>query len=69
MNHHFRIKGESAVEPLKPDKNLINTVKDLENTPVTSQEAQQMQQKQNDRRKEMIKSDPDYQQNEQNAYE
>jgi hypothetical protein len=57
------------VEPLKPDKNLINTVKDLENTPVTSQEAQQMQQKQNDRRKEMIKSDKDYQQNEQNAYE
>lgn len=54
---------------MKPDKNLVNTVKDLEKTPVTSQEAQQMQQKQNDRRKEMIRSDEKYQENEQNAYE
>ncbi|WP_198402123.1 hypothetical protein [Paenibacillus crassostreae] len=42
------------MSPIKPDKNLINTVKDLESTPVTSQQAQQFQQKKNDRRKEML---------------
>ncbi|MEK4998653.1 MULTISPECIES: hypothetical protein [Paenibacillus] len=36
----------------KPDKNLINTVKDLEATPVNSLEAQQQQQARNDRRKQ-----------------
>ena len=38
-----------------PDKNLINTVKELEQDPVNSHQAQQMQQDKNDRRKEMIK--------------
>ncbi|MEK4471802.1 hypothetical protein NSQ91_01085 [Paenibacillus sp. FSL R7-0048] len=36
----------------KPDKNLLNTVKDLEATPVNSLEAQQQQQARNDRRKQ-----------------
>ncbi|WP_172628775.1 hypothetical protein [Paenibacillus odorifer] len=36
----------------KTDKNLINTVKDLEATPVNSLEAQQQQQARNDRRKQ-----------------
>lgn len=53
----------------KPDKNLINTVKELEKDPVTSQQAQQMQQKKNDRRKDMIRDDVKYQENEQNSYE
>ncbi|WP_170307956.1 hypothetical protein [Paenibacillus dakarensis] len=35
----------------QPDKNLINTVKDLESTPVNSLDAQQQQQARNDRRK------------------
>ncbi|GAB6928284.1 hypothetical protein JCM10914A_22670 [Paenibacillus sp. JCM 10914] len=35
-----------------PDKNLVNTVKDLEHTPVNSLEAQQEQQARNDRRKQ-----------------
>ncbi|MEK5252044.1 hypothetical protein QNH28_01000 [Paenibacillus sp. G2S3] len=36
----------------QPDKNLINTVKELEATPVNSLEAQQQQQARNDRRKQ-----------------
>lgn len=36
----------------QPDKNLINTVKKLEATPVNSLEAQQQQQARNDRRKQ-----------------
>ncbi|MFD2614311.1 hypothetical protein [Paenibacillus gansuensis] len=40
-----------------PDKNLENTVKDLEQTPVNSLQAQQMQQKDNDNRKAMIDND------------
>jgi hypothetical protein len=56
------------MSPIKPDKNLINTVKDLETTPVTSQQAQQLGQKKKDLRKEMIRSDEKYQENEQNSY-
>lgn len=52
----------------KPDKNLINTVKDLEKDPVTSQEAQQMEQEKNDRRKEMFQEDSKFKKNEQNTY-
>ncbi|WP_176475551.1 MULTISPECIES: hypothetical protein [Paenibacillus] len=35
----------------EPDKNLINTVKELETTPVNSLDAQQQQQARNDRSK------------------
>ncbi|NMO97608.1 hypothetical protein [Paenibacillus lemnae] len=35
-----------------PDKNLVNTVKDLETEPVNSLDAQQQQQAHNDRRKQ-----------------
>ncbi|WP_148449275.1 MULTISPECIES: hypothetical protein [Paenibacillus] len=45
------------MSPIQPDKNLMNTVKDLETTPVTSQQAQQFQQKRNDRRKEALHTD------------
>lgn len=38
----------------QPDKNLINTVKELEETPVNSLEAQQQQQAHNDRRKQAL---------------
>lgn len=38
----------------QPDKNLINTVKELEATPVNSLEAQQQQQARNDRRKQAL---------------
>ena len=38
----------------QPDKNLINTVKELETTPVNSLEAQQQQQARNDRRKQAL---------------
>lgn len=48
----------------QPDKNLMNTVKDLEKEPVTSQQAQQMGQKKKDLRKDMIRSDEKYQENE-----
>ncbi|MBO2944419.1 hypothetical protein JJQ72_10605 [Paenibacillus sp. F411] len=37
-----------------PDKNLVNTVKELEHTPVNSLEAQQQQQARNDRRKQSL---------------
>ncbi|WP_433946285.1 hypothetical protein [Paenibacillus sp. SN-8-1] len=54
---------------IHPDKNLINTVKDLEATPVTSQQAQQFQQQKNDRRKEALKTDNEkFQKTEQNTY-
>ncbi|WP_169834467.1 hypothetical protein [Paenibacillus donghaensis] len=47
-----------------PDKNLINTVKELDATPVNSQEAQQ-QQARNDRRKQALHdSDGKYSENE-----
>lgn len=36
----------------QPDKNLINTVEELDQAPVNSQEAQQQQQARNDRRKQ-----------------
>ncbi|WP_422659312.1 hypothetical protein ACK8P5_01875 [Paenibacillus sp. EC2-1] len=36
----------------QPDKNLINTVEALEETPVNSLDAQQKQQARNDRRKQ-----------------
>ncbi|MNC82844.1 hypothetical protein D3C75_1365260 [compost metagenome] len=49
----------------EPDKNLINTVKHLEETPVNSHEAQQMQQARNDRRKQALHdSDPKHKENE-----
>lgn len=38
----------------QPDKNLINTVKDLDAAPVNSHEAQQLQQARNDRRKQAL---------------
>lgn len=52
-----------------PDKNLINTVEELEQTPVTSQQAQQMEQKKLDIRKESLSDDKTtYKKNEQNTY-
>lgn len=49
----------------QPDKNLVNTVKDLESAPVNSQEAQQQQQARNDRRKQALhNSDGKYKENE-----
>ncbi|MRN55075.1 hypothetical protein GJB61_19025 [Paenibacillus sp. LC-T2] len=53
----------------KPDKNLINTVKDLEKEPVTSQQAQQMGQKKKDLRKDMIRSDETFKENDRNTYQ
>ena len=52
----------------KHDKNLQNTVEDLEQTPVNSHQAQQMQQEQNDRRKEMISNDDGYKESEKTSY-
>ncbi|CAH1191547.1 MULTISPECIES: hypothetical protein [Paenibacillus] len=53
----------------KPDKNLINTVEELDQTPVTSQQAQQMEQKKLDVRKEALMDDKTtYKKNEQNTY-
>ncbi len=53
----------------KPDKNLINTVEELDQTPVTSQQAQQMEQKKLDGRKEALMDDKTtYKKNEQNTY-
>ncbi|AIQ41499.1 hypothetical protein MKZ24_21750 [Paenibacillus sp. FSL R7-0297] len=52
-----------------PDKNLVNTVKELDQDPVTSQEAQQMEQKKSDIRKESLRDDKTtYKKNEQNTY-
>ncbi|MEK5028609.1 hypothetical protein [Paenibacillus sp. FSL M7-1046] len=52
-----------------PDKNLINTVGELENAPVNSQEAQQREQKKLDNRKESLRDDrTTYKKNEQNTY-
>ncbi|WP_379134250.1 hypothetical protein [Paenibacillus sp. sgz500958] len=50
----------------QPDKNLINVVNDLEERPVNSQEAQQLNQKKLDNRKEMMRDEekePRYGQN------
>ncbi|WP_379152626.1 hypothetical protein [Paenibacillus sp. sgz5001063] len=53
----------------KPDKNLINTVEELDQVAVTSQEAQQMEQKKSDIRKEALRDDKTtYKKNEQNTY-
>ncbi|KWX69783.1 hypothetical protein D3C76_19840 [compost metagenome] len=53
----------------KPDKNLINTVEELDQVAVTSQEAQQMEQKKLDIRKESLRDDKTtYKKNEQNTY-
>ncbi|CQR55794.1 hypothetical protein JI735_24380 [Paenibacillus sonchi] len=53
----------------KPDKNLINTVEELDRVAVTSQEAQQMEQKKLDIRKESLRDDKTtYKKNEQNTY-
>ena len=54
---------------IKPDKNLINTVEELDKDPVTSQQAQQMEQKKSDIRKESLRDDKTtYKKNEQNTY-
>lgn len=56
------------MSPHEPDKNLINTVKDLEQAPVNSHEAQQ-QQARNDRRKQSLHdSDGKYKENESDNY-
>lgn len=56
-------------EHSEPDKNLINTVKELDQAPVNSQEAQQMEQKKSDIRKESLRDDKTtYKKNEQNTY-
>ncbi|SMF92220.1 hypothetical protein SAMN05661091_5730 [Paenibacillus uliginis N3/975] len=53
----------------QPDKNLINTVKDLDAAPVNSQEAQQQQQARNDRRKQALHdSNGKYTENESDNY-
>ncbi|BCG59373.1 hypothetical protein [Paenibacillus sp. URB8-2] len=54
---------------MSPDKNLINTVKDLEQVAPTSHEANQMEQEQMDKRKEMLRRDKGYKANEQSSYE
>lgn len=49
----------------QPDKNLINTVKELDAEPVNSLEAQQQQQARNDRRKQALhNSDGKYKESE-----
>ncbi|WP_150273885.1 hypothetical protein [Paenibacillus tepidiphilus] len=54
---------------MKPDKNLINTVEELAHTPVTSQQAQQMEQKKLDVRKEALSDDKTtYKKTEENRY-
>lgn len=56
-------------EHIKPDKNLQNTVDELDHAPVTSQEAQQMEQKKLDIRKESLSEDKTtYKKTEQNSY-
>lgn len=56
-------------EHTAPDKNLINTVEELDQEPVTSQQAQQMEQKKSDIRKEALRDDKTtYKKNEQNTY-
>ncbi|ACX62614.1 hypothetical protein SAMN04488688_104377 [Paenibacillus sp. cl141a] len=53
----------------QPDKNLINTVEQLAETPVNSHEAQQQQQARNDRRKQALHdSDGKYKENESKNY-
>lgn len=53
----------------QPDKNLINTVEQLAETPVNSQEAQRRQQTRNDRRKQAAhNSDDKYKENESKNY-
>ncbi|CAM4491931.1 hypothetical protein [Paenibacillus typhae] len=53
----------------KPDKNLMNTVDELDHAAVTSQQAQQMEQKKLDIRKESLSDDKTtYKKNEQNSY-
>lgn len=57
------------ISRMTPDKNLINTVKDLEVEAPTSHEANQLQQDKMDRRKEMLRRDKGYKENEQSSYE
>jgi len=53
----------------KPDKNLMNTVEELDQAPVTSQQAQQMEQKKMDIRKDSLRDDkPIHGRTEQNTY-
>ncbi|NGM80865.1 hypothetical protein G5B47_00410 [Paenibacillus sp. 7124] len=54
---------------MNPDKNLINTVNDLAQMAPTSHEANQMEQEQMDKRKEMLRRDKGYKANEQSSYE
>lgn len=57
------------MSPNQPDKNLINTVEQLKETPVNSQEAQQQQQARNDRRKQALHdSDGKYKESETDHY-
>ncbi|WP_151734033.1 hypothetical protein [Paenibacillus tengchongensis] len=54
---------------MNPDKNLVNTVEELAHTPVNSQEAQQMEQKKLDVRKEALSDDKTtYKKTEENRY-
>jgi hypothetical protein len=58
-----------VADHIKPDKNLMNTVDELDHAPVTSQQAQQMEQKKLDIRKESLRDDKTtYKKNEQNTY-
>lgn len=57
------------MSPNQPDKNLINTVEQLNDTPVNSHEAQQQQQARNDRRKQALHdSDGKYKESETDNY-
>lgn len=68
LRFNYNYKGDGFhldQQQHKPDKNLVNTVKRLEETPVTSHEAQQLQQARNDRRKQALhNSDGKYKENE-----
>ncbi|WP_200901505.1 hypothetical protein [Paenibacillus sp. DMB20] len=57
------------MSPNQPDKNLTNTVKELDAAPVNSHEAQQQQQARNDRRKQALHdSNGKYTENESGNY-
>lgn len=53
---------------MKADKDLINTVADLDRTAVTSHQAGQLNRKKNDRRKRSMDGKKGFQENE-NSYE
>lgn len=65
FNYNYKGDGFYLNQQHEPDKNLVNTVKRLEETPVNSHEAQQQQQARNDRRKQALhNSDGKYKENE-----